>query len=138
MAMRLPALTRAARAQRDADVLARCITIARTAQEAERFRVGYQLAAARAASLTRTDVPTGLLEVAFGYARQYRRLVALVLLVAAVVVFRFTAPAWLQTDVKWLGVGLIVGSFGHWLHSIYRDRDDQVEVCECGREDCDE
>jgi hypothetical protein len=138
MAMRLPAVTPAARAQRRADILARCITIARTPEDAAHFRVGYQLAAARAASLTRTDISCGRLELAFGFARRYRRLIVLAVFIVAAFVFRFTAPAAIQTDVKWLGVGLIVGAFGQWLYSVHRDQDDDVEVCECGREDCDE
>lgn len=147
--MRIPALTAATRAQRQADVLAQCITLARTAEDAARFRQGYHVAAEKAASLTRTDISRGWLPLVLGtarswltlalaFARRHPRLVALVLVVVATIVFRATAPAAVQNDVKWLATGIAVGVIGAALY-VWRSLRNEDDWCQCpGCDGCDE
>jgi hypothetical protein len=131
IAVRFPAITPAARAQRRADVLARCISVARTPQEAARFRRGYQLEAARAAAGTRTDVPTGTREVLFALARRYRFLLLILAVgIPVELVLLSMAPAWLVNDLRWLGLGYLAGVFVQWLKGRRAAREDQ-DVYDC-------
>jgi hypothetical protein len=113
--MRLPAITPARRAQHRADVLARCISIAKTPEDAARFRRGYQTAAARAASMTSTDVPTGVQELVIGFFRRHRTfLLSLALVVVLEELVIHLLPVQVVTDLRWLVTGAAAYAVGNW------------------------